>query len=153
MNKPQCKIHPCGLLVSSDGQVFIPQTRGNPAHWTFGTHCMAGGRYRCVKYKGKQMRIHRLVAETFLENPEGLPCVDHIDRNPSNNDISNLRFVSFSVNRTNCEQVDKSIEKYGVRSCEDKAEYQRRYRQFPEVKAKIAEYNRKARERRKEKCA
>lgn len=45
--------------------------------------------------------IHRIVAETFIPNPENLPEVDHIDRDKSNNNVSNLRWVSMSQNRIN----------------------------------------------------
>jgi len=56
-----------------------------------------------IKYDGvkRNMRVHRLVAETFLPNDNNLPEVDHIDRNRINNDISNLRWVSRSENMIN----------------------------------------------------
>lgn len=48
----------------------------------------------------KRTTIHRLVAETFLINPNPLTHteVDHIDRNKSNNCVSNLEWVTKSQN-------------------------------------------------------
>lgn len=42
----------------------------------------------------KQFYLHRLLAICFLENPNGLPEVDHIDGDKTNNNISNLRWIS-----------------------------------------------------------
>ena len=39
-------------------------------------------------------RIHRLVAEAFILNLAGLPCIDHKDRNSLNNHISNLEWTT-----------------------------------------------------------
>ena len=51
--------------------------------------------------KQRSFRVHRLVAEVFLENPNGYKQVDHIDRNPANNLFHNLRWVSHSENQIN----------------------------------------------------
>lgn len=45
--------------------------------------------------------VHRLVAETYIENPNNKPCIDHIDGNPLNNNIRNLRWVTHSENNNN----------------------------------------------------
>jgi hypothetical protein len=50
----------------------------------------------------KNEYVHRLVAEHFLEKPEEGKClVDHIDRNKTNNCVSNLRWVTHSENGNN----------------------------------------------------
>ena len=46
-------------------------------------------------------RIHRLLAMTFIPNPNNLPEVDHIDNNSLNNTLSNLRWSSSSNNCQN----------------------------------------------------
>ena len=57
--------------------------------------------YHQVVLNGKSQRIHRLVACTFLDNPANKKCVDHIDNNKSNNNLTNLRFATHSENNFN----------------------------------------------------
>lgn len=47
-------------------------------------------------YKNK--RIHRLVAEAYLPNPNNYDTVDHIDFNKANNCINNLQWMSRNEN-------------------------------------------------------
>lgn len=46
-------------------------------------------------------KIHRLVAEAFIPKVEGKTEIDHIDRNPANNHIDNLRWSNRSENCLN----------------------------------------------------
>lgn len=46
--------------------------------------------------KAHKIPIHRLIAETFIPNPENKPTVDHINGNRTDNSIENLRWATYS---------------------------------------------------------
>jgi hypothetical protein len=56
--------------------------------------------------------VARLIAFAFIPNPDNFPEIDHIDRNPSNNAVSNLRWVSRSENNHNRKAFSNTGEKF-----------------------------------------
>ena len=51
--------------------------------------------------KGYHRRINRLVAITFIPNPDNLEIADHIDRDRKNNCVSNIRWTNSVGNNRN----------------------------------------------------
>lgn len=54
--------------------------------------------YLNVRLKGVTKSVHRLVAETFIPNPNNLPEVNHKDENPSNCRVDNLEWCTHKYN-------------------------------------------------------
>ena len=52
----------------------------------------------CKENKKRNFSIHRLVAEAFLPNEEGLAEVDHINGDRKDNRVANLQWVSREEN-------------------------------------------------------
>ena len=84
------KRHPTvGILVGVDGRVY--SLDGNE-------RCQQDYGYMRVMVKKKTYAVHRLVAETFIPNPDNKPVVDHINKDRRDNRVENLRWVTSQEN-------------------------------------------------------
>lgn len=65
-------------------------------------HLLKSGYLQVELSKNNKMhgyRVHRLVAESFVLNPEQKECVNHIDGDKTNNKVENLEWVTRSENQ------------------------------------------------------
>ena len=83
--------------ISANGEIYsIPAKRilkpciGNTGYEVV---CL-----RAPNGKSKQYTVHRLVALTFLPNPENLPIINHKDENKLNNKVDNLEWTTAKGN-------------------------------------------------------
>lgn len=75
--------------VSKEGVIINKKT----GHILKPTKCKGSG---CLKVtiSGETKYVHRLVADTYLENPDNKSDVMHLDKDKRNNDLSNLRWAT-----------------------------------------------------------
>ena len=89
--------------VSTYGRVRRPngQWNGEKRYETYGADHGNGYKKISLWYghkKFKSVYVHRIVAETFIPNPNNKPCVNHIDCNPANNHVENLEWCTKKEN-------------------------------------------------------
>lgn len=108
----------------------------------------------CKEGKVKTFLIHRLVGQTFIPNPEGLPIINHRDENPKNNQADNLEWCTQKYNcnyGTRNERVLKNMVQTNIRNgrydpemcgirTKDRNEYARMW--YKKNRERILEYQR-----------
>ncbi len=65
---------------------------------TSGTDHGNGYKYVSLTHPRKNYYVHRLVAETFIPNPDNKKCVNHKDFDRANNNVENLEWCTHKEN-------------------------------------------------------
>ena len=93
-------------MIDEQGNIYNTKTK------KILTGSIKTGGYKSVKLtingKKKDYMVHRLVAMTFLPNPDNLPFVNHKNRDKTQNDITNLEWVTASENMIHCNATGKA---------------------------------------------
>jgi len=82
------KVFPDGRIFGKRGKYLTPHLN-DKGYWCVGLS---------LDGKSTLERVHRILAKLFIPNPENKPCVNHIDADRANNDLSNLEWATYSEN-------------------------------------------------------
>lgn len=85
-------IHCTNRDIMSKNKILIPFTVAQHGYYAI-TLVINGNK--------KKFYIHKLVAKHFIPNPNNLCEIDHIDGNPLNNNVENLKWCSHTENVNN----------------------------------------------------
>lgn len=66
----------------------------------------------------KTIRIHVLVAKTFIPNPNNLPIVNHKDENKQNNNVNNLEWCTYQYNNNYGNNAPCNSKKKSIAMCD-----------------------------------
>lgn len=77
-----------GYTVYSDGKIFSHKRKRYLSTW------INSNGYPTTKVNNRSVPVHRLLAECFIDNPDNLPQVNHIDGNKLNNCLTNLEWCT-----------------------------------------------------------
>lgn len=87
--------------ISNLGRLMSLNYRGSKYKHILKTNINKNG-YEHVRLNvnkvGVNKKIHRLVSEAFIKNPENKPCINHKDSNKCNNNVNNLEWCTHSEN-------------------------------------------------------
>lgn len=99
---------------------------------------MNGYKYVSLFKNNKEYKryVHRLVAQTFINNPNSLPEVNHIDGNKQNNNIDNLEWCSRKYNHQHA--IDTGLFKTKpILKYDKEGNLIKRYSNFKELKLEM----------------
>ena len=86
------------------GKERILKTGITPQGYLFVSICKNGEQKKC--------KVHRIVAQAFIPNPDNLPEVNHKDEDKTNNSVSNLEWCDRKYNQNYGTGIQRMAEKH-----------------------------------------
>ena len=122
------KEHPIhkGYYLSEDGELYSAWKKVSDGYKSITSQIVEGhrqkrhpsinnGGYLCLTIAGrKNYKVHRLVAETYIPNPDNLPQVNHKNGDRTDNRVENLEWVTSQQNNEHA--MAKSYEMLEVKT-------------------------------------
>ena len=102
-----------GYYVNNKGEIlsYNPNNKSFKGSFIMKQTTDSNG-YKVVTLNNKTYYVHRIVAETFIDNPENYPQVNNKDENKGNNNVDNLEWcTSLYNNNYNCKPL-RTAEKF-----------------------------------------
>lgn len=102
----------CEVVESVERGYFV-SPRGNVynRHGELMVGAVDKNGYRHAILNRRNRDIHRIVAETFIPNPNNRPCVNHKDGNKLNNSVDNLEWCTYSENTLHAYRMGLQVAK------------------------------------------
>lgn len=93
-----------GRIWSLKSKKFLSQQLKGPKGKQYYYVCLCKDGYKSCH------RVNRLMALTFIKNPNRLPCVNHKDCNKLNNNAENLEWCTYEENNKYNDRIEKSVQ-------------------------------------------
>ena len=91
-------------IISDKGKIYSTKNIGRGKYGKELKQRLDASGYPIVtvgkNFNRRVKRVHRIIAETFIPNPENLSEVDHLNRDRANNDATNLCWISSFDNKS-----------------------------------------------------
>ena len=112
---PNYKISNLGRVINIKKNKLMTLTKHNNYYWVKLSN----------NNHAKSIKVHRLVAQIFILNPDNLPCINHKDEDTSNNIVDNLEWCNHEYNNTYGTRIERQKEKIKkpVIQCDIKGNY------------------------------
>ena len=137
------------LVVSDKGEVLrrFCKSRGRGVHerkdyYEVVTPSVLNGYFMVsIPVRKVTRSVHRIVAETFIDNPRGCKEVDHINRDKSDNRVENLRWVTHEENQANLSKFTKRTYWRDITAKDLTTGKRYRFKKFSDIKSFACKHN------------